>query len=253
MQGSLIRLALGCCLLVRASAMARDASGDLQAAFAAVFHKSSPLSASIEGRLLPSGKAEMLETQLVPVRLARLSGRRQALIVTEDILQHGWYQQGAITIAYLARDRTGWTVERTWHRLAFTGSFGHAAKTIRIARSWSQPLAMTSSELCGMNSCNTDVAIFALGRKAPRFLGTVDGPGSHDSEWEGSTCESYGFTARFARAASPRNLLSVRYSGWTAPPGTGRPRHRFRRRADIAISGHRLVLRPDIAVPECGR
>jgi hypothetical protein len=105
-----------------------------------------------------------------------------------------------------------------------------------------------------MGGCSEDIAVFALGEKAPRFLGTVPGTAEYNFPVPGvSNCETYHYTARIGASISKKNVLSVSYFGWTAPSGNTKPKHWFRYKADYTISRNTLIARPQIKIPDCGK
>ncbi len=249
----------GCGLLGSSPALAADPTKDLAGAFIATYQQAPPLVSTIKQPVSeyehPEGIVEVLTQTaiLAPVRIVKLGDAHYALLVSETVQNVGHAWPGAFSISYL-HYHGRWVLERNWSELTFMGQTGIPADVTWAARFWSEPLILASSTYCGMGGCETSVAAFSLGQKAPRFLGRV--PGS--AEYRGidpvlSTCESYHYIAQIGAPASRKNVLSVSYGGWTAPPGRIAPKHWFRRRTDYSFSEGKLMASPNLKIPDCGK
>ena len=240
-------------------AFAADPSKDLIGAFTATYRQAPPLIRTIKQPIIEEGHPDhvvevLTQTALLtPARLLKLHGGHYALLVSERVQDAGHAGPGALSIAYLDY-RNAWTLKQVWPELVFMGERGIPADKTWEADFWSEPLILASTTWCGMDACEASIAAFVLGRTAPRLLGFVPGSAEYGVGEPGSdNCETYHYTARIDAPSSRKNVLSVIFSGWTAPPGGTKPKHWFRRGTDYAISADTLIASPDIKIPDCGK
>jgi hypothetical protein len=248
-----------CCLLMSSPALSANPSKDLVGAFKATYQQEPPLIRTIKEPIFeyehPDHVVEVLTPTVIlaPARLVKLHKARYALIVSETAQKVGHASLGAFSVSYLNHDK-GWRLEQVWPELTFMGTFGIPADEIWEASFWSEPLVLASSTYCGMGGCEAGIAAFSLGETAPRFLGIIPGTSEYGLVEPGvGDCETYHYTARISAPSSKKNVLSVSYFGWTAPPGSIKPKHWFRRKTDYALSGHTLIATPEIKIPDCGK
>ena len=248
-----------CCLLACSPAFAADPSKDLIEAFKATYQQAPPLIRTIREPISEYGhpnhitEALTRTAVLAPARLIKLYQSHYALLVSEAVQNVGHAWPGAFSISYLHHG-TDRTLEQLWPELTFMGETGIPADETWEAHFWSEPLVLASSTYCGMGGCQASIAVFALGKAAPRLLGTVPGSAESGSVEPGlSECKTYRYIASISAPASKNNVLSVRYRGWTAPPGSTKPKHWFRRKTDYAVLGNTLVASPKVDIPDCGK
>ncbi|WP_428392932.1 hypothetical protein [Lichenicoccus sp.] len=253
------RAAIACSLLASLSALAVEPSKDLIGAFTATYQHAPPLVRTVKQPILdeehPNHVFEVLTqtARLAPLRLVKLSKARYALLVSETLLNVGHAWPGAFSIAYLDYSKR-WRLEHVWPELTFMGETGIPADETWQAYFWTKPLVFASSTYCGMGGCTADIAAFALGDAAPRLLGTVPGSAEYGpNEPALGDCETYHYVARIGPARLKNNVFSVRFSGWTAPPGRTEPKQWFSRTTDYAISRNMLIARPEVSIPDCGK
>ncbi len=246
-------------LMTGRQARTAEPSGELLNAFVATYHHAPPLVVKVKERL---GEFEHVDhpddattamMSLVPARLVKLGGSRYALFVFEMDQNTGHAFPGAISIAYLDQIVGGWKFDQVWPEITFMGNSGRPADNMTEATFWVEPLALASTTYCGMGACEESIAVFALGEKAPRHLGDVPGSAEYNSGFPGSSCETYRYSAQVGPPASAQSVLSVTWSGWTAPPGMTQPKRMFRKKADYAISGTRLTTASELQIPDCGK
>lgn len=252
-------LSAACCLLPSSPALAVNPSKDLIGAFEATYQRAPPLTRTIQEPIFeyehPGHVVEVrtLTAIFAPARLVKRHGDHYALIVTETVQNVGHAWPGAFAISYLSYDH-GWRLEQVWPEFTFMGETGIPADKTWEANFWSEPLVLASSTYCGMGGCEESIAAFAVGAKAPSFLGIVPGTAEYGLVSPVlSDCETYHYTARIGAPVSRKNVLSVSYFGWTAPAGSTKPKHWFRHKTDYAISRNALIARPEIKVPDCGK
>ncbi len=71
--------------------------------------------------------------------------------------------------------------------------------------------------------------------------------------YDGDTCRNYNVRARVEPPQRSDALFSVRYDGWTSPPGSLSPRRPLHLLTQYVPHETKLVMRPTVPVPTCGR
>ena len=258
-------IAIGFVLAVPAAGRC-DQGPDLEAAFIASFGHASPLTRTVTVPIHDGPDApKRVGTRSVsfgvrPNRLVDLGDHEVALVSYEvdEIVAHA--APGAIAISYLGRTSGGWVPRHLWPELLTSGVGGQPANAgAELHRFAGDPLFFARSARCGMGECSEWIGVIRMSRAGPvAYDDILAGAASPTGETKAlmkmnHDCESYALKARIEPPRRRGSLFSVRYDGWTAPPGTLFPKKPLHLVTDFVPDGTRLVMQPAVPVPTCGR
>ncbi len=239
---------------------------DLEAAFLASFGQLPPVVRTLPWRIYDTADPpKLIETRSVildvrPERLVPLGGRRYALVSFETKRSGGHSDAGQIAISYLDRTADHWRLKQLWPELLYSGSFGQPANVgSEVHRFGGDLLFMARSNWCGVGECSEWIGVIRLSRVRPIAYGDVLAgatsplPGNPVLTYEGDTCQNYNVSAEVEPPRANGTLFSVRYDGWTAAPGTLSPKTPMHLFTSYVAEGSKLVMKPAVPVPTCGR
>lgn len=260
-----VSLAFGL-ILVGAKGARCAGRADLEAAFFATFGQHAPLVRTVEMPVYdtsPPAKVVGQEQHIFDVRpdeLVPLSGSRYALISYETERGGGHSTPGEIAVSYLTKVASQWRLERLWPELLASGVGGEPANVgEEVHRFGHKVLFMARTAWCGMGECSEWIGVIHLSPDRPLAYGDVlagaisptEGSPIHD--YEGNSCQNYDATARVEPPRTRGALFSVRYDGWTSPPNALSPKTPLHLVTSYIPVGMKLVMRPVVPVPTCGR
>jgi hypothetical protein len=232
-------------------AQAKADQMDLSSAFRAAFGSSPPLARTVmnvagsghgyyQGRLLPM--------HIVPSDLIAIGGGSYALVAMEQQMDAAHLYPGAVSVTYLKQSGRGWSVEGQWPEFVWTGNFGIPTDGTWTLSTGRRILLMVPKSYCGGGQCWNEIAVLTFGPKAPHLIGSLTG-GAAILATEYPGCPTYSYVAHMGRPHSANAVLSVRYSGWTAPSGFIEPRRPFSQTVDYVVSGSGFIARPPLKLP----
>jgi len=238
------------------------AASDLDAAFIAAIGHPPPSARDVQQPLSSVENPNQVSEHaartfsLRPERLVPLGDRRFALIIQEVDEGGAHAFPGALAVAYLTKEAGAWRLEKLWPEIAYVGNSGKPNYKSEVKDFGRGPLYVSTSKYCQMGGCEDDVDIIVLDSAMPRYIGGFAGdsvfPTVFPHPLDGN-CETYDYKVSIAPPATPGDLLSVTYRGWTAPAGHRSPKKPFRVQADATIVGDNLELRPEVTIPDCGK
>ncbi len=238
---------------------------DLDEAFLATFGQRAPVVRnwwqSIHNSSKPSKvvgtQVDVLDVR--PEHLVPLGGGKYALISYEFNHDVRHSSGGAITVSYLERTASHWKLEQLWPELLGSGVGGQPANAgAEVHRFGGDPLFMARSAWCGMDECSEWIGVIRLSRSRPVVYDSVPAgaisptEGSPVLAYEGNTCQNYNVRARIVPPSRNGSLFSIRYDGWTSPPGTLSPKTPLHLHTSFVPDGTNLVMQPVVPVPTCG-
>lgn len=236
------------------AAQPRSTDPRLERAFVAVFGQPSPVvrqaerPPAVQASSDPNAPSRSRALKLVPSLLVDLSHNRYALVIKEEDQNAGHAYPGAIAIGYLRRGPKGWSLEKLWPELAWTGNTGRPADTITILPFGSPRMVVVSSSYTGQGETITTDWVISLGSDQPTLLGDLTIAGSLPSG-ECEVCNSYSFQGLIKPPQRSGDVLSVIYEGWTAAPGQDGSRTPFRAQTGYSRSKAGLSARPPVNLP----
>jgi hypothetical protein len=234
------------------AAQPRGTDLQLERAFVAVFGQPSPVvrQAVRPGPTSsdPNAPSRSRVLRLVPSLLVDLSHKRYALVIEEVDDNAGHAYPGAIAIGYLCRGPKGWSLEKLWPELAWTGNTGRPVDTITTLPFGSPRMVVVSSSYTGQGQTDTTDWVIRLGNDQPSLLGGFTIGGSVPSG-ECEACGSYSFQGLIKPPQRPGDVFSVKYEGWTVAPGKNGPRTPFRAQTGYSRSKAGLSARPPVTLP----
>jgi hypothetical protein len=239
---------------------------DLDEAFLATFGQRAPLVRTWQQPIYDTSEPpKLIETRSVvldvrPEHLVPLAGGKYALISFEIDRGGGHSVGGEIAVSYLERTATHWKLEQLWPELLYSGAGGQPANAgVEVHRFGGDPLFMARSAWCGMGECSEWIGVIRLSRRRPVAYGDVlagatsPTKGSPVHDYQGDTYQNYDVRARIAPPSRNGSLFSIRYDGWTSPPGTLSPKTPLHLLTSYVPDGLKLVMQPVVPVPTCGR
>jgi hypothetical protein len=146
----------------------------MDSAFAAAFSASSVIvnrPATPRGFNGTLGSVAKVTLRLTPEKLVELGSERYALVVRETDELGSHVDPGAVGLAYLRREGSGWKLERVWREYAWTGNTGHPADTFRVARRGRTPLLAWTSQQTNQGDSVTYEWVVELRNGGPRLEG----------------------------------------------------------------------------------
>ena len=194
-----------------------------------------------------------------PSRLVDL-GDHEFALVSYEFNQIGAHSEGGeIAISYLDRTPRGWTLRHLWPELLTSGVSGQPAnRGAELHQFAGDPLFFARSAWCGMDECSDWIGVIRMSRAGPIayddiLAGATSPVDSEPLQFSGNDCENYDLKARIEPPRRHGSLFSIRYDGWTAPPGTLVPKKPLHLLTDYIPDGTKLVMEPTVPVPACGR
>jgi hypothetical protein len=239
---------------------------DLDGAFLATFGQRAPLVRTWQQPIYDTSEPpKLVETRSVvldvrPEHLVPLGGGKYALISYETDRSGAHSVSGEIAISYLERTATHWKLDQLWPELLYSGVSGQPANVgVEVHRFGGDPLFMARSAWCGMGECSEWIGVIRFSQSRPVAYGDVlagaTSPvrGSPVHSFQGNTCQNYDVRARIKPPRRSGSLFSIRYDGWTSPPGTLFPKTPLHLLTSYVPDGGKLVMQPVVPVPTCGR
>jgi hypothetical protein len=184
-----------------------------------------------------------------PESLVPLGGQRYALVALEFDPNPSHGDPGAIAVAYVRRIASGWTLERVWKEVTWSGSSGSPADDITTLAFGPAPMIVAAKSDGGQGEFGTTAWIISLSAAGPRLLGDIP-LGGH---LEPDACASFTHYSYGGAIFPPKHsgaVLSVLYKGWTAPPNRTQPKTPFSVIVDYSEVGGRLVPDRDPHLPD---
>jgi hypothetical protein len=235
-------------------------SADLQDAFKAAFGQAPPM---IRHANLP--KIGEKDLRLEPVLLIHVSGRRFALIVSENF-DGGYWAPGDVAVAYLDHDSAGWKPVRVWYEFDRNGSFGQpfSGQSLLSFNFGGAPFFAGEGGLCGMGGCQSWYDFIGFYSDGPMIWGGMASSAWYDPSYmhtnqdplpdsDGLTgCGGYEYSSVISAPRNKGDVMRVTYTGWMMPGGKGQKRHDFHFSTALSQSHGELKLQPATTLPNCG-
>jgi len=193
--------------------------------------------------------ARPITLDISPETLVPLGSQRYALIALEIDPNPSHADPGAIAVAYLRRSATGWTLERLWREVTWSGSNGSPADEITTLTFGAAPMILAAKSDGGQGQIETSAWIISLSDPGPRLLGDITLAGHLEPD-SCPSCTHYSYDGAIFPPKHARAVLSVLYKGWTVPPNRTRPKTPFSVMVDYREVAGRLMPDRDPHLPD---